>query len=230
MAPPRDGAPHRPIAPSHHRPVGRSDYSDLTIGVLALQGAFVEHAKALQALGARTREVRLPADLEGLDGLVLPGGESTTIGKLLVEFELLEPLRAWARAGRPLYGTCAGAILLADDIGGLDQPLIGGLDIKVRRNAFGRQRQSFETQLDVPALGPEPVPAVFIRAPAILEAGPGVEPLASLPDGLIVAAERGPMLVTCFHPELTDDPRFHRRFLELARAAKRPPVAALAFG
>ena len=185
--------------------------------MLALQGAFIEHVKAFRELGAGAREVRLPADLEGLDGLVLPGGESTTIGKLLAEFNLLEPLRAWARSGRPLYGTCAGAILLARDIGGLDQPLVGVMDIKVKRNAFGRQLQSFEADLEVPALGPQPVPAVFIRAPAIQRVGGNAEALASLPNGTIVAAEQGPILVTCFHPELTTDRRFHRHFLDLVR-------------
>jgi pyridoxal 5'-phosphate synthase pdxT subunit len=202
-----------------------ADYSDLTIGVLALQGAFVEHVAALRSLGAQTREVRLPSDLEGLDGLILPGGESTSIGKLLLEFELLEPLRAWARDGRPLYGTCAGAILLARDIGGLDQPLIGTMDIKVERNAFGRQLQSFETDLQIPELGPEPFPAVFIRAPAILGVGGGVDVLAALPDGTAVAAEQGPMLVTCFHPELTGDKRFHRHFLDMVRQRKQSPAA-----
>jgi pyridoxal 5'-phosphate synthase pdxT subunit len=148
-----------------------NDFSNLTIGVVAMQGAFIEHVRAIESLGARTRQVRLPSDLAGLDGLILPGGESTSIGKLLVEFGLLEPLREWARRGRPIYGTCAGAILLARDIGGLDQPLIGVLDIKVQRNAFGRQLQSFETPLDVPALGVEPFPAIFIRAPAIESIG-----------------------------------------------------------
>src|SRR5439155_2222219 len=159
------------------------DYSGLSIGVLALQGAFIEHVKALRALGAQAREVRLPSDLDGLDGLILPGGESTSIGKLLVEYDLLEPVRAWAEAGRPLYGTCAGAILLARDIGGLDQPLIGVLDIEVERNAFGRQLQSFETDLKVPRLGPKPFHAIFIRAPAIKSVGPNVDALTSLPDG-----------------------------------------------
>jgi pyridoxal 5'-phosphate synthase pdxT subunit len=197
-----------------------SSFADLTIGVVAMQGAFIEHVRAVEALGARAREVRLASDLVGLDGLILPGGESTAIGKLLVEFELLEPLREWARAGRPIYGTCAGAILLARDIGGLDQPLIGVLDIKVERNAFGRQLQSFETDLPVPSFGDDPFPAIFIRAPAIESVGPSVTALASLPDGRIVAAEHGPILVTCFHPELTTDRRFHRHFLEQVRARK----------
>jgi pyridoxal 5'-phosphate synthase pdxT subunit len=203
-----------------------NDFSNLTIGVVAMQGAFIEHVRAIESLGARTRQVRLPSDLAGLDGLILPGGESTSIGKLLVEFGLLEPLREWARRGRPIYGTCAGAILLARDIGGLDQPLIGVLDIKVQRNAFGRQLQSFETPLDVPALGVEPFPAIFIRAPAIESIGPGVTALASLRDGRIVAAKAGPVLVTCFHPELTVDRRFHRHFLEQVRAAQASAAPA----
>jgi pyridoxal 5'-phosphate synthase pdxT subunit len=198
-----------------------NEFANLRIGVLALQGAFVEHIQALQALGAQTREVRLPADLEDLDGLILPGGESTSIGKLLVDFNLLEPLREWARAERPIYGTCAGAILLARDIGGLDQPLIGTVDVRVERNAFGRQLQSFETDLPVPALGDAPFHAVFIRAPAILSVGAGVHSLAELPDGRIVAAESGSVLLTCFHPELTDDLRFHRRFLETIRRRRQ---------
>jgi 5'-phosphate synthase pdxT subunit len=203
-----------------------NEFANLTIGVVAMQGAFIEHVRAVEALGARAREVRRPSDLAELDGLILPGGESTSIGKLLVEFGLLEPLREWARGGRPIYGTCAGAILLARDIGGLDQPLIGVLDIKVQRNAFGRQLQSFETHLNVPALGAEPFPAIFIRAPAIESVGPGVTPLASLQDGRIVAAEAGPVLVTCFHPELTVDRRFHRHFLEQVRAAQSTAAPA----
>lgn len=201
------------------------EYADLAIGVLALQGAFAEHLAALRALGAQAREVRLPEHLAGLDGLILPGGESTTIGQLLEDFGLLEPLRDWARSGRPLYGTCAGAILLARDIGGLDQPLIGVMDITVQRNAFGRQLQSFETELVVSGCGPEPLRAVFIRAPAIRAVGPGVKVLARLEDGTIAAAQQGSLIVTCFHPELTADQRFHRYFLELVRASKRAAAA-----
>ena len=203
------------------------DYAGLTIGILALQGAFIEHVRAIEALGARAREVRLPADLDGLDGLIIPGGESTTIGKLLVAYDLLEPLRAWARQGRPIYGTCAGTILLARDIGGLDQPLLGTLDISVQRNAFGRQLQSFEADLEMADLGAAPVRAVFIRAPAILSAGPGVHVLATLSDGRIVAAEQGSTLVTCFHPELTGDRRIHRHFLDLVlRGRQSAPAEA----
>jgi 5'-phosphate synthase pdxT subunit len=227
-APPAAPAPGRtndwreaPAAGDGPPAAARDEYAGLTIGVLALQGAFIEHVRAVEALGARCREVRLPADLEGLDGLIVPGGESTTIGKLLVAYGLLEPLRRWAHQGRPIYGTCAGTILLARDIGGLDQPLIGSLDIQVQRNAFGRQLQSFEADLAVPELGPEPVRAVFIRAPAILSVGPAVKALARLPDGRIAAAEQGATLVTCFHPELTGDRRFHQHFLDLVLDSKR---------
>ena len=192
-----------------------SEFADLTIGVLALQGAFIEHVKMLERLGAKAREVRLPSDLDGLDGLIVPGGESTTIGKLLVSYELLEPLRHLVDSGFPIYGTCAGTILLAKDIGGLDQPLLATMDVVVERNAFGRQLQSFETDLEIAGLGAEPFRAVFIRAPAIKAVGPTVETLARLENGTIVAAREGSLLVSCFHPELTDDDRFHRAFLEL---------------
>jgi len=193
-------------------------FSDLAIGVLALQGAFIEHVQMLQRLGATAREVRLPSELEGLDGLIIPGGESTTIGKLLVHYELLEPLRRLVDSGFPIYGTCAGTILLAKDIGGLDQPLLATMDLVVKRNAFGRQLQSFETDIKIAGLGDEPFRAVFIRAPAITSAGPDVDVLASLENGTIVAARQDSLLVSCFHPELTQDDRFHRAFLEGVRA------------
>jgi pyridoxal 5'-phosphate synthase pdxT subunit len=196
----------------------QNGFSDLTVGVLALQGAFIEHVQMLRRLGAQAREVRLPSDLDGLDGLIIPGGESTTIGKLLVHYELLEPLRKLVGSDFPIYGTCAGTILLAKDIGGLDQPLLATMDLVVKRNAFGRQLQSFETDLEIAGLGEAPFRAVFIRAPAISSAGPGVDVLASLADGTIVAARQGSLLVSCFHPELTDDDRFHRAFLEQVRA------------
>jgi 5'-phosphate synthase pdxT subunit len=189
--------------------------------VLALQGAFIEHVQMLRRLGAEAREVRRPSDLDGLDGLIVPGGESTTIGKLLVHCELLEPLRNLVRSGLPIYGTCAGTILLAKDIGGLDQPLLATMDLVVKRNAFGRQLQSFETDLKIAGLGEEPFRAVFIRAPAITSTGPGVDVLASLQDGTIVAARQDSLLVSCFHPELTDDDRFHRAFLEQVRAHRK---------
>jgi 5'-phosphate synthase pdxT subunit len=195
-----------------------TDFGNLTIGVLALQGAFIEHVQMLRGLGAQARDVRLPSDLEGLDGLIIPGGESTTIGKLLVAYDLVEPLRALVDSGFPIYGTCAGTILLAKDIGGLDQPLLATMDLVVKRNAFGRQLQSFETDVQITGLGDAPFRAVFIRAPAITSAGPDVEVLASLSDGTIVAARQDSLLVTCFHPELTNDDRFHRAFLEQVAA------------
>lgn len=194
----------------------------LLIGVLALQGDFAEHASHLRAVGAIPVEVRLPADLEGLAGLIIPGGESTAIGKLLVNWKLLEPLRAQIERGLPTWGTCAGAILLAKQVRDAlpDQPLLSQMAISVRRNAFGRQVQSFETDLDVPALGQAPVPAVFIRAPKIESVEEGVEVLALLPDDTIAAARQGAMLVTTFHPELTPDTRFHRLFADMARQAQ----------
>lgn len=195
-----------------------------TIGVLALQGDFAEHAAALRQAGAEAVEVRLPAHLAGINGLIIPGGESTTITRLMVSYNLLEPLRALVRGGLPTWGTCAGAIVLARAAIGLDQPNIGAMDITVRRNAFGSQVDSFETDLTVEALGDEPFHAVFIRAPVIEDAAPEVEVLARLPDGRTVAARQRHMLATSFHPELTHDPRFHRYFLDLARAA--PPTGS----
>jgi 5'-phosphate synthase pdxT subunit len=183
----------------------------IKVGVLALQGAFIEHEAALRSLGAQAVEVRLPAQLDDLDALIIPGGESTTIGKLAVTFRLLEPLRAFA-AHKPVWGTCAGMIMLAKDIG-RDQPLIGVMDIVVDRNAFGRQVDSFETDLTVPELGPQPFKAVFIRAPLVRAVGDGAHVLARLDDGGIVAVRQGHWLATAFHPELTPDTRFHRYFL-----------------
>jgi 5'-phosphate synthase pdxT subunit len=189
----------------------------LRIGVLALQGAFAEHVQRLRKLGAEAVEVRLPDQLEGLDGLIIPGGESTTMGKLAVTFGLLEPLRTFA-AAKPVWGTCAGMILLARDIG-RDQPLLGVMDIVVERNAFGRQVDSFEMDVNVPVLdngaAPRPFPAVFIRAPRMVAAHGRAEVIATLPDGTAVAAREGRWLATAFHPELTDDDRFHRYFLNL---------------
>jgi 5'-phosphate synthase pdxT subunit len=183
------------------------------VGVLALQGSFSEHAEALRAAGAEPVFVRLPAHLEGLAGLIIPGGESTTIGKLLVLSGLLDPLRQEVSGGMPVYGTCAGMILLARDIGGLDQPLLGVMDITVRRNGFGRQLDSFEETLSVPSLGEAPFRGVFIRAPLIENTAQGVTVLARLGDGRPVAARQGRLLVSAFHPELTDDLRMHRYFL-----------------
>jgi 5'-phosphate synthase pdxT subunit len=185
----------------------------MRVGVLALQGSFAEHAEALRSAGAQPVLVRLPAHLEGLAGLIIPGGESTTIGKLLVLSGLLDPLRQEVSRGMPVYGTCAGMILLARDIGGLDQPLLGVMDITVKRNGFGRQLDSFEEALSVPSLGEALFRGVFIRAPLIENAAPGVTVLARLGDGRAVAARQGRLLVSAFHPELTDDLRMHRYFL-----------------
>ncbi|MCX7841091.1 MAG: pyridoxal 5'-phosphate synthase glutaminase subunit PdxT [Anaerolineae bacterium] len=187
----------------------------MKIGVLALQGAFIEHIKVLRSLGVEAVEIRKPEQLNDLDGLIIPGGESTTFGKLAVTYGLIEPIRAMCVAGKPVWGTCAGMIFLAKDIG-RDQPLIGVMDVKVKRNAFGRQVDSFETDLDVPVLEPRaPFHAIFIRAPLIERVGQGVEVLARLDDGTIVAARQGNLLATSFHPELTQDTRFHRYFLNL---------------
>jgi 5'-phosphate synthase pdxT subunit len=187
------------------------------IGVLALQGAFREHLEMLAGLDAEGREVRRPEEMRGLDGLIIPGGESTTIGKLAAEWGLLPPIAELAANGTAVWGTCAGMILLAKDIG-REQPLVGVMDIVVARNAFGRQVDSFEVDLPVPALDGDgsPFRAVFIRAPLIERVGPGCEVLARLEDGTVVAARQGNLLVTAFHPELTDDTRFHRYFLDMA--------------
>lgn len=192
----------------------------MKIGVLALQGAFIEHKKILANIGVEPVEVRLPKHLEGLDGLIIPGGESTTIGKVAEQWGLLEPIRVFAQSGRPLWGTCAGMILMAKEVvdGLPGQPLLGLMDIVVRRNAFGRQVNSFEADLKVAAVGKPPFHAVFIRAPFIEQIGKEVEILTQLEDGTIVAAQQGNLLVTAFHPELTSDDRFHRYFLTLGRA------------
>lgn len=186
----------------------------MRIGVLALQGAFIEHVKMLQRLGAETAEVRLPEDLVGLDGLIIPGGESTTIGKLAVEYGLVEPLRQFAQA-KPTWGTCAGMIFLARDIGIDRQPILGVMDITVNRNAFGRQADSFEVDLDIAGLDDGPFHAVFIRAPVVTGIGRGIEVLARLEDGRMVAVQSGHLLATAFHPELTGDTRLHAHFLKL---------------
>ncbi|WP_297045101.1 pyridoxal 5'-phosphate synthase glutaminase subunit PdxT [uncultured Desulfovibrio sp.] len=192
------------------------------VGVLALQGAFREHVAALARLGAATREVRQLRDMAGIDTMVIPGGESTTMGKLLTDLEMLEPLRARISGGMPVYGSCAGLILLCRSIEGSEQPRLGVLDAVVRRNAFGRQVDSFEADLTIPELGAEPLPAVFIRAPVILSTGPEVRVLARVEmDGAerAVAVRQGRILATSFHPELTPDTRFHRYFLDICRGA-----------
>lgn len=185
-----------------------------TIGVLALQGDFREHREVLERLGVAAPEVRLPKDLEGLDGLIIPGGESTTIVRLMRTSHLLDPLRRLAGDGFPIWGTCAGMILLAKRLDDTGVPALDAMDMAVRRNAFGRQVDSFEANLHVPVLGEPLYRAVFIRAPIIEDVGPAVEVLARLPDGVPVAARQGHLLATAFHPELTSDDRFHRYFLE----------------
>jgi 5'-phosphate synthase pdxT subunit len=186
----------------------------MKIGVLALQGAFREHQWMLERCGADVVEVRKPEDLDSIDGLVIPGGESTTIGKLMVRWGLLEKIREQAAAGMGIYGTCAGMILLAKEIVDSDQPRLALMDIRVKRNAFGRQRESFEADLDVPEFGQEPIRAVFIRAPYIESAGPGVRVLAQV-NGKTVIARQGKLLVTAFHPELTDCEQIHAYFVKM---------------
>jgi 5'-phosphate synthase pdxT subunit len=191
----------------------------MKIGVLALQGDFAEHIAALKRLGVETAEVRLPGHLDDLDGLIIPGGESTTIAKLAIAFGLMEPLRNFGRE-KAIWGTCAGAIFLSKDAK-RDQPLLGLMDITVERNAFGRQVDSFEVALDIPELkaatrSEAPYHAVFIRAPLIESVSGQARVLAQLPDGRIVAALQGKLLATSFHPELTPDTRFHEYFLSLA--------------
>lgn len=186
----------------------------MKVGVLALQGAFIEHAKRLQAVGAEPVLVRLPEQLDELDGLIIPGGESTTIGKLAASYGLIEPLRAFAST-KPTWGTCAGMIFLAKDIGIDRQPILGLMDITVNRNAFGRQVDSFETNLTVAPLEGGPLHAVFIRAPVVTKAGDNVAILSALDDGRIVAVQQGHLLATAFHPELTEDTRLHQYFVQL---------------
>lgn len=199
-----------------------------TIGVLALQGDFREHIATLKRLGVEAREVRLPTDLAGLDGLIIPGGESTSIGKLLVQYGLRPPIKAAAAEGFPVYGSCAGLILLARAIrggttlDGLEQPLLGLMDIVVQRNAFGSQVDSFEADLEIEGLDGEPFRGIFIRAPVVASVGPAVDVLAELADGRVVAARQGSLLVTAFHPELTPDLRMHELFVRLVRECARP--------
>lgn len=199
-----------------------------TIGVLALQGDFIEHESVLRRLGVNAREVRTADGLTGLDGLIIPGGESTTFCRLMQDFNLYEPLRALVKSGLPTWGTCAGLIVLAQRALDLDFPTLEALDVTVRRNAYGRQVDSFEADLSVPALGEAPYHSVFIRAPVVEETGAAVEVLARLPEdaepatGSAVALRQGPIVGTAFHPELTEDDRFHRYFLDIVRQYRRP--------
>jgi 5'-phosphate synthase pdxT subunit len=194
----------------------------LHIGVLALQGDFEAHLKMLAELGVEGKAVRLPKHLDDLDGIILPGGESTTIGKLMVLYGLDEPLQQKIREGFPIWGTCAGLILLARETDNAleGQPLLASMHIRVRRNAFGSQRESFETDLSVPVIGEAPFHAFFIRGPAIESVGPDGEVLATLDDGTIVAVREGHLLGTAFHPEVGGDPRFHQYFLRLVQSVK----------
>ncbi|MFF1875872.1 pyridoxal 5'-phosphate synthase glutaminase subunit PdxT [Kitasatospora herbaricolor] len=191
------------------------------VGVLALQGDFREHIAVLRALGADAVPVRRPSELAEVGGLVIPGGESSVMDKLSRTFGLAEPLKQAIAGGLPVYGTCAGLIMLADSIldGIAGQQTLGGLDVQVRRNAFGSQLDSFETDLDIPAVGAEPMHAVFIRAPIVHSVGERATPLARLADGRVVAVEQGNLLGTSFHPEMTGDVRFHEYFLSKVRAA-----------
>jgi len=188
----------------------------MRIGVLALQGAFLEHIRVLHQLGVEAVEVRLPAELEGLDGLIIPGGESTTIGKLALRYDLIGPLRRFA-AAKPMWGTCAGMIFMARKIDS-EQPRLAIMDIMVRRNAFGRQRESFTTDIyidDLPEGALRPFPGIFIRAPKVTSTWGRARAMAALADGTPVAAREDRLLATAFHPELSTDDRFHRYFLEL---------------
>ncbi|MFC1915580.1 pyridoxal 5'-phosphate synthase glutaminase subunit PdxT [Chloroflexota bacterium] len=187
----------------------------MKIGVLASQGAFAEHIAKLSQLGIEAVPVRLPDELAGLDGLVIPGGESTSISRLLLDYKLMDKIRDGAISGLPVFGTCAGMILLAKKDSDTYPDPLGVMDITVRRNAFGRQKESFEAELLVPVLGEKPFPGVFIRAPLIEQANGKVEILARLADGTMVAARQGKLLALAFHPELTDDLRFHQYFLEI---------------
>jgi 5'-phosphate synthase pdxT subunit len=188
----------------------------MKIGVLALQGAFAEHVAVLRAIGAEPVEVRLPKHLQDVDGLIIPGGESTTMRRLVARWGMREPILELAASGRPIFGTCAGMIVLAREIDGGEEPVLPLLDVTVERNAFGRQLDSFETELDVPLLGDRPVHAVFIRAPVIERTGPGVEIMATLPDGRIVAVRERNLIATSFHPELAGETRFHRLVATMA--------------
>jgi pyridoxal 5'-phosphate synthase pdxT subunit len=188
----------------------------MKIGVLALQGDFAEHVAMLREIGVESVEVRLPVHLEGLSGLIFPGGESTTMRRQIDRWELRQPLLDFAATGAPLFGTCAGMIVLSKEIADGDEPVLPLLDVTVRRNAFGRQLDSFEGELNVPIVGDQPVHAVFIRAPIIERVGPGVDVLSRLDDGRIVAVREHNIVATSFHPELAGEPRFHRLVATMA--------------
>ena len=193
----------------------------MKIGVLALQGAFIEHINVIQQLGVEASPVRLPNELEHLDGLIIPGGESTTILRLMQTFNFIQSLREQAKAGFPILGTCAGMICLAKKISNHGMEALAVMDLVVRRNAFGRQVDSFEVELGIPVLGDKPFLAVFIRAPIIENYDKDVEILAQLKDNTVVAARQGRLLVTAFHPELTEDLRFHKYFLDIISGKRK---------
>ena len=197
----------------------------MNIGVLAIQGDFAEHIAILRSIGIESREVRLPEQLDGLDGLIVPGGESTTLSRLMSIYHLREPIAQMAAEGRAVWGTCAGMIMLANEITEQDPEPLGLMDIGVRRNAFGRQVDSFEQPLQIRPLAPEPYNCIFIRAPVVIRVGPPVDVLASLDDGRPVAVQQGNLLATAFHPELTRDPRVHQYFVGLAEG--NPPESSL---
>ena len=188
----------------------------MKIGVLAVQGAFIEHVRTLRSIGVEAVEVRLPSDLDGVAGLILPGGESTAQRRLIDRWGLRDPILRLASEGAPLFGTCAGMILLASEIAGGDEPILPLIDMTVERNAFGRQLDSFEADLDVPVLGNQPVHGVFIRAPIVERTGPSVDVLSRLDDGRIVAVRDRNVVATAFHPELAGETRFHRLVATMA--------------
>jgi 5'-phosphate synthase pdxT subunit len=188
----------------------------LNIGVLAVQGDFAEHCHVLRSIGADATEVRLPEQLQGLDGLIIPGGESTTLSRLMSLYGLRQPVADMASAGQAVWGTCAGMIMLASEITEEDPVPLAMMDVGVRRNAFGRQVDSFEQDLEIKGLGTDPYHAIFIRAPVIIRIGEDVDVLSALPDGRPVAVRESNLLATAFHPELTDDARIHRYFVEMA--------------
>lgn len=212
-------APSAPLPESRAelepRPVGGPSRRSPRVGVLALQGAVREHMDALREIGAEPVAVRLPHDLDGLDALVLPGGESTTMRRLIDRYGLRQPILAMAGRGAPMLGTCAGMILMAGRTNDDEEPALGMLDVAVQRNAYGRQLDSFEMDVDMPSLGTQPLHGVFIRAPVVADVGPGVEVLARDAEGRPIAVRQGKVLATAFHPELTGDRRLHRLLLEL---------------
>jgi 5'-phosphate synthase pdxT subunit len=188
---------------------------DMKVGVLALQGTFREHIDILRQLGVEASPIRLPSELDTLDGLIIPGGESTTMLRLMESFGLIQPIREMARDGLPIWGTCAGMVLLAKSISNYEMETLGLMDMKIRRNAFGSQIDSFEADLEIPLVGEEPFHAIFIRAPIVKEAKPDVKILSRLPDSTIVAARQNRLLACAFHPEFTEDLRFHSYFLNM---------------